>query len=104
MEALTQLLTNVFLKMGVIHLTIGHIIMWLVAFFFLYLAVKKEYEPLLLLPIGFGIFLVANQLGSSCVWVIRGNGLRLPKQSRKAALVQTSLLLMARKVELVQHR
>jgi sodium ion-translocating decarboxylase beta subunit len=58
MEALTQLLTSVFLKMGVIHLTIGHIIMWLVAFFFLYLAVKKEYEPLLLLPIGFGIFLV----------------------------------------------
>jgi oxaloacetate decarboxylase beta subunit len=29
-----------------------------VAFFFLYLAVAKKYEPLLLVPIGFGIFLV----------------------------------------------
>jgi oxaloacetate decarboxylase beta subunit len=32
--------------------------MILVSFFFLYLAVAKEYEPLLLVPIGFGIFLV----------------------------------------------
>lgn len=33
-------------------------IMILVAFFFLYLAVKKEYEPLLLVPISFGMLLV----------------------------------------------
>ncbi len=58
MEALSELLHNVLLDMGVIHLEIGHIIMWGISFFFLYLAVKKEYEPLLLLPIGFGIFLV----------------------------------------------
>jgi len=32
--------------------------MWAVAFFFLYLAIVKKFEPLLLLPIGFGIFLV----------------------------------------------
>jgi len=32
--------------------------MWLIAFVFIYLAIKKKYEPLLLLPIGFGIFLV----------------------------------------------
>jgi len=58
MEALGSLLKSVVLQMGVIHLTFGHVVMWLVAFFFLYLAVKKGYEPLLLLPIGFGIFLV----------------------------------------------
>lgn len=33
-------------------------IMWLIGLFFIYLAVAKEYEPLLLLPIGFGIFIV----------------------------------------------
>ena len=32
--------------------------MWVFAFFFIYLAIKKKYEPLLLLPIGFGILLV----------------------------------------------
>jgi len=39
--------------------TIGHIIMILVAFAFIYLAIAKDYEPLLLVPIGFGV-LVGN--------------------------------------------
>jgi len=38
------------------------IIMWLVGLGFLYLGIKKKYEPLLLVPIGFGIVL-ANALG-----------------------------------------
>ena len=37
----------------------GHIIMILVGLVFIYLAITKEYEPLLLIPIGFGI-LVGN--------------------------------------------
>ena len=32
--------------------------MWCVGGFFLYLGIAKNYEPLLLLPIGFGIFIV----------------------------------------------
>jgi oxaloacetate decarboxylase beta subunit len=36
----------------------GNIVMWFIAFGFLYLAIKKGYEPLLLLPIAFGILLV----------------------------------------------
>ncbi|MGI6120230.1 MAG: sodium ion-translocating decarboxylase subunit beta [Desulfosporosinus sp.] len=36
----------------------GHFIMWGVAFLFIYLAIKKGFEPLLLLPIAFGILLV----------------------------------------------
>jgi len=43
---------------GIPNLYIGQVIMILISFFFLYLAVAKEYEPLLLVPIGFGIFLV----------------------------------------------
>jgi carboxybiotin decarboxylase len=39
--------------------TIGHIVMILIGLFFLYLAIFKEYEPMLLVPIGFGI-LVGN--------------------------------------------
>lgn len=37
--------------------TWGHIIMILVGFFFIYLAIAKEYEPMLLVPIGFGIII-----------------------------------------------
>ncbi len=35
--------------------TWGHLIMIAVGIFFIYLAIAKEYEPLLLIPIGFGI-------------------------------------------------
>ncbi len=41
------------------NITIGHVVMILVGLFFLYLAIAKDYEPLLLVPIGFGI-LVGN--------------------------------------------
>ena len=36
----------------------GNYIMILVAFLFLFLAIKKGYEPLLLVPIAFGMLLV----------------------------------------------
>ena len=39
------------------HFTIGHLIMISVALAFIYLAIAKEYEPLLLVPIGFGILI-----------------------------------------------
>ena len=41
------------------NLTIGHIIMICVGLLFIYLAIAKEFEPMLLIPIGFGI-LVGN--------------------------------------------
>lgn len=37
--------------------TIGHVIMIVVGLLFIFLAIKKEYEPLLLIPIGFGIII-----------------------------------------------
>ena len=39
------------------HITWGNFIMILVAFIFIFLAIAKDYEPLLLLPIGFGILI-----------------------------------------------
>ncbi len=41
------------------NLTIGHVIMILIGLAFIYLAIAREYEPMLLVPIGFGI-LVGN--------------------------------------------
>jgi carboxybiotin decarboxylase len=39
------------------NLTLGHIIMIAIGLAFIYLAIKKEYAPLLLIPIGFGIII-----------------------------------------------
>lgn len=44
---------------GFYQLSLGNLVMIVVGCIFLYLAIKKDYEPLLLLPIGFGI-LVGN--------------------------------------------
>jgi oxaloacetate decarboxylase beta subunit len=42
---------------GFANLTLGHLVMLSVGLFFIYIAIKKDYEPLLLVPIGFGIIL-----------------------------------------------
>ncbi len=42
---------------GFANATSGHFIMILVGLFFLYLAIKKDFEPMLLIPIGFGILI-----------------------------------------------
>lgn len=39
------------------HFTVGHVVMICVALGFMYLAIVKDYEPLLLVPIGFGILI-----------------------------------------------
>lgn len=42
---------------GVANVEPGHIIMILIGLFFIYLAIAKEFEPMLLIPIGFGILI-----------------------------------------------
>ena len=44
--------------MGILSLTWKHLIMYLIGSGLIYLAIKKKYEPSLLLPIGFGTLLV----------------------------------------------
>jgi len=53
-----DILKELIISSGVVSLTGGNLVMWLVAFVLFYLAIKKQYEPLLLLPIAFGILVV----------------------------------------------
>src|SRR5947199_2889547 len=46
------------LFLGVANLGLGHVIMIIIACLLLYLGIEKGYEPLLLVPIGFGAILV----------------------------------------------
>ena len=42
---------------GFANATAGHVTMILIGLFFIYLAVAKEFEPMLLIPIGFGMLI-----------------------------------------------
>ena len=55
---MVQALTDLLRMSGLVHLTYKEIIMIIIACIFLYLAIKKGYEPYLLIPIAFGILLV----------------------------------------------
>jgi sodium ion-translocating decarboxylase beta subunit len=63
---------------GYLNISAGQGLMILVSFFLLYLAIKKQYEPLLLVPIAFGMLLanipLANLMdeGGFLYWLYRG--------------------------------
>jgi sodium ion-translocating decarboxylase beta subunit len=56
-EDLVSRVLNFLLTSGYFNITLGNIVMIAVALVLIYLAIKKEYEPLLLIPIGFGALL-----------------------------------------------
>ena len=58
MDYVLNTLDNLLHQTGFFNLTWGNYVMILVALVFLYLAIKKGYEPLLLVPIAFGMLLV----------------------------------------------
>ena len=68
-------------NMGIFAVTPGLVVMWLIGLALIYLAVTKQYEPLLLLPIGFGI-LLANlpltglmETGEGLLWRFYHHGI-----------------------------
>ncbi|MBO5424647.1 MAG: sodium ion-translocating decarboxylase subunit beta [Lachnospiraceae bacterium] len=58
MSGFVDVLKNLALQTGFATLTWKHYVMILIACFFMYLAIVKGFEPLLLVPISFGMFLV----------------------------------------------
>ncbi|MGL5232192.1 MAG: sodium ion-translocating decarboxylase subunit beta, partial [Fusobacteriaceae bacterium] len=53
-----ELLKNLYMTTGLYLMTWSQLTMICIALFLIYLAIKKQYEPYLLLPISFGMFLV----------------------------------------------
>jgi oxaloacetate decarboxylase beta subunit len=53
-----DMLNGILNTTGIFNFQFKFIIMWAIGCLFIYLAIAKKYEPLLLLPIGFGIFIV----------------------------------------------
>jgi sodium ion-translocating decarboxylase beta subunit len=53
-----DMLRGTWFTTGIANFDLKLVVMWGIGFFFMYLAIRKNFEPLLLLPIGFGIFIV----------------------------------------------
>jgi sodium ion-translocating decarboxylase beta subunit len=76
-----DILKDLLLSTGFIAIDPGQVVMWVIAFTLMYLAIKKQYEPLLLLPIGFGILLANIPLtnlmdpGHGLIWRLYHYGL-----------------------------
>ncbi len=60
----TELLTNVYDMTGIQALTLDHVIMLVVGAVLIYMAIVKKFEPLILLPLGFGVILTNLPLGN----------------------------------------
>lgn len=60
---LLEILTEFLQSTGFAAMTYKEVIMIIISFILLYLAIKKEYEPLLLVPIAFGMLLANLPLG-----------------------------------------
>ncbi|MCR5792163.1 MAG: sodium ion-translocating decarboxylase subunit beta, partial [Lachnospiraceae bacterium] len=58
MDYIISTLGNLATQTAFANLSFGNLLMILVAFVFLYLAIAKGFEPLLLVPISFGMLLV----------------------------------------------
>ena len=58
LNELWDLLMGTLQATGFIYVGWKVMVMWCIGLFFLYMAIAKGFEPNLLLPIGFGIFLV----------------------------------------------
>ncbi|MCP5326190.1 MAG: sodium ion-translocating decarboxylase subunit beta [Oceanospirillaceae bacterium] len=98
MEKLTELL----LKSGVAQLHWDQALMMAICLVLLYLAIKKGFEPLLLLPIGFG-GLLANIPGAGLSYSSVENALYMGSPEQVAALAQLIQFPLDQAAELTQH-
>ncbi len=67
-------ISEMILSCGLLNISAGNIIMWVIGSALIYLAIARKFEPLLLLPIGFGIILANLPLadlmkpGEGLIW------------------------------------
>ncbi|MFL0247260.1 sodium ion-translocating decarboxylase subunit beta [Candidatus Clostridium stratigraminis] len=61
-----------FLLQGIAAITIKQVVMWVIGGILIYLAIEKDFEPALLLPIGFGAILVNIPMSGAVTQVLNG--------------------------------
>lgn len=58
---------------GIMSVSLKQIIMWIIGFTLIYLAIEKDYEPTLLLPMGFGAIIVNIPMTGAITQIIGGS-------------------------------
>ena len=86
-----QDILNFFTSMGFMNIAWQQAVMLLVSFFLLFLAIKKQYEPLLLLPIAFGMF--HEELWASFLQPLLEDGTPNPAYHSYGAILKSAGLL-----------
>ena len=86
MEYIVTTLDNLIHQTAFFNLTLGNYLMIVIACVFLYLAIARGFEPLLLLPIAFGMLLVIS-IRTSC-------SVRRTPQTEQAVCFITSMCWM----------
>jgi carboxybiotin decarboxylase len=61
-----------FLLLGIMSITIKQLVMWVIGGLLIYLAIAKDFEPALLLPMGFGAILVNIPMSGAVNQVLNG--------------------------------
>ena len=77
---------NLFNEMGFMSGSWENYVMLLVSFVLMYLAIVKKFEPLLLLPIAFGMFLINLPGAHDVLWGIQGEGVAFDDVENKGLL------------------
>jgi carboxybiotin decarboxylase len=67
-----RILKMEFILLGITSITIKQIVMWAIGGLLIYLAIAKDFEPALLLPMGFGAILVNIPMSGAITQVING--------------------------------
>ena len=63
-----EIFTNLFNDMGFVQGNWQNYVMLLISFVLMYLAIVKKFEPMLLLPIAFGMFLINIPGAEAVLW------------------------------------
>ena len=95
MSYITTTMDNLIHQTAFFNMTWGNVVMILVACVFLYLAIAKEFEPLLLVPIAFGMLLVNIYPDIMLSFEDSSNGLLLMRTMLKDNGLINNLLVQA---------
>lgn len=78
---IVKIFENLYDSMGFVNGTWQNYVMLLVSFILMYLAIVKKFEPLLLLPIAFGMFLINIPGAESVLWGTYPEGTPIKEQA-----------------------
>ena len=86
LQSVGDIFIGLFNQSGIMSGSWQNYVMLLVSFVLMYLAIVKKFEPLLLLPIAFGMFLINLPGAHDVLWGVQGDGVAYEDVENKGLL------------------